>query len=77
MSTRIDSTPMGRLVDPDDLLDVGEVAELLGLAQKNSVTTYMRRYKDFPAPVIEFANGKCRAWHREDIEAWHARRQRR
>ena len=76
MSTRLDSTPMGRLIDPDDLLDVGEVAELLGLAQKNSVTTYMRRYEDFPAPVIEFANGKCRAWLREDIEAWHAHRKR-
>jgi len=66
---------MGRLVDPDDLLDVGEVAELLGLAQKNSVTTYMRRYEDFPEPVIEFAKGKCRAWLREDIEQWHASRQ--
>ncbi len=66
---------MGRLVDLDDLIDVGEVAELLGLAQKNSVTTYMRRYDDFPAPVIEFAEGKCRAWLREDVEAWHASRE--
>jgi hypothetical protein len=68
---------MGRLVDPDNLLDVGEVADLLGLAQKNSVTTYMHRYEDFPAPVIEFANGKCRAWLREDVELWHAGRQHR
>lgn len=30
---------MGRLVDLDDLIDVGEVAALLGLAHKNSVTT--------------------------------------
>ena len=44
LSTFIDSCPMGRLVDLDDLIDVGEVAVLLGLAHKNSVTTYMRRY---------------------------------
>ena len=61
---------MGRKVDLDDLIDVGEVAELLGLAHKNSVTTYMRRYADFPKPAIEFADRKCRAWVREDIQAW-------
>ncbi len=66
---------MGRSVDLDDLIDVGEVAKLLGLAHKNSVTTYMRRYEDFPAPALEFAEGKCRAWVREDVEAWaHERR---
>jgi len=65
---------MGRLVDLDDLIDVGDVAELLGLAHKNSVTTYMRRYSDFPDPVIEFADGKCRSWLRQDIEAWRVRR---
>lgn len=65
---------MGRKVDLDDLIDVGEVAELLGLAQKNSVTTYMRRYDDFPKPAIEFADGKCRAWLREDVELWHLQR---
>ena len=75
LSTNIDSTVMGRLVDLDDLIDVGEVAALLGLAHKNSVTTYMRRYDDFPVPAIEFAEGKCRAWVREDIERWHERRE--
>lgn len=61
---------MGRSVDLDDLIDVGEVAKLLGLAHKNSVTTYMRRYEDFPPPALEFAEGKCRAWVREDVETW-------
>lgn len=65
---------MGRLVDLDDLVDVGEVAKLLGLAHKNSVTTYKRRYADFPTPVIEFAEGKCRAWLRQDIEDWQQQR---
>ena len=65
---------MGRKVDLDDLIDVGEVAELLGLAHKNSVTTYMRRYDDFPKPVFEFADGKCRAWLVDDVELWAASR---
>ena len=65
---------MGRPVDLDDLLDVGEVAELLGLAHKNSVTTYMRRYDDFPKPAIEFADGKCRAWLRQEVASWSAGR---
>ena len=57
-------------MDLDDLIDVGEVAVLLGLAHKNSVTTYMRRYDDFPQPALQFAGGRCRAWVREDIEFW-------
>ena len=65
---------VGRKVDLDDLIDVGEVAELLGLAHKNSVTTYMRRYDDFPKPAIEFADGKCRAWLRPEVDAWHQTR---
>jgi hypothetical protein len=68
LSTHVDSNLMGRLVDLDDLIDVGDVASILGLTHKNSVTTYMRRYDDFPAPVIEFAEGKCR-------ENWHKRRE--
>ena len=75
LSTCIDSNVMGRSVDLDDLIDVGEVAALLGLAHKNSVTTYMRRYEDFPAPALEFAEGKCRAWVREDAEEWHKLRE--
>ena len=61
---------MGRKVDLVDLIDVGEVAELLGLAHKNSVTTYMRRYEDVPKPVIEFADGKCRARLKVDVASW-------
>jgi len=65
---------MGRNVDLDDIIDVGQVAELLRLSHKNSVTTYMRRYDDFPEPVLEFAEGKCRAWLRQEIKAWCERR---
>ena len=65
---------MGRLFDPDDLLEVGEVAEILGLAQKNSVTTYMRRYEDFPKPVIDLRSSRVRLWLRQDIQEWRAGR---
>ena len=75
LSTCIDSLSMGRRVDLDDLIDVGEVAELLGLAHKNSVTTYMRRYDDFPVPAVQFADGKCRAWIRQDVEDWRDQRE--
>lgn len=65
---------MGRRVDIDDLIDVGEVARLLGLSHKNSVSTYAKRYRDFPRPVIEFADQKCRLWLRPEIESWISQR---
>ena len=32
----------------DALIDAGEVASILGLAHRNSVSTYRSRYVDFP-----------------------------
>lgn len=61
---------MGRKVDLDDLIDVGEVAKILGLSHKNSVSTYSKRYRTFPRPVVEFADQKCRLWLRSEVEAW-------
>lgn len=61
---------MGRRVDVDDLIDVGEVAQVLGLSHKNSVSTYLKRYSSFPRPTIEFADQKCRLWLRSEIVAW-------
>jgi hypothetical protein len=59
---------MGRKVDLDDLIDTGDVAELLALGSRNVVGVYRGRYPDFPAPVFE--RGGCRLWLRADIEAW-------
>lgn len=61
---------MGRKVDTDDLVDVGQVAEILGLSHKNSVSTYLKRYQSFPRPVIEFADQKCRLWLRSEVRTW-------
>ena len=58
------------MIDPVDLLDAGEVAALLGLARRQAVSTYRRRYPTFPAPVVDKNSGKCVLWLRSDIEAW-------
>jgi len=65
---------MGSKVDTRDLVSASEVAELLGLAQHNSVTTYLRRYADFPRPVIDKSRSHIRLWLRQDIESWSERR---
>ena len=57
-------------IDPDDLIDVGEVQALLGLAQPNAVSLYLNRYPDMPRPIVVRSNGKTRLWVRQEIEAW-------
>jgi predicted DNA-binding transcriptional regulator AlpA len=64
----------GQRIDVADLLDAGEVAELLGLARRQGVSTYRSRYADFPQPVVTKNSGKCDLWLRADVEAWAARR---
>jgi predicted DNA-binding transcriptional regulator AlpA len=55
-------------IDPDDLLNARDVASALGLSHREAVTTYRRRYPDFPEPIL--AKGTCVLWLRRDIEAW-------
>lgn len=59
-------------VDPNDLIDAGTVADLLGLKNADVASTYARRYKDdgFPQPVIERASGRCKLWLRQEVEAY-------
>jgi predicted DNA-binding transcriptional regulator AlpA len=61
---------VGRHVAIDDLLDATAVAARMGLSHRNSVTTYMARYKDFPRPVIDTGPKRCRLWSRVDIDGW-------
>ncbi len=65
---------MGSLVDTDDLVDAHGVAEILGLAQRNTVSLYQRRYKDMPRPVIDMGRGRCKLWLRSAVESWSAER---
>jgi predicted DNA-binding transcriptional regulator AlpA len=55
-------------VDTEDLLNATEVAAVLGLSQRQAVSTYRGRYSDFPTPII--SKGTCVLWLRADIEAW-------
>ena len=64
---------MGRSIDTDDVIDSRGVAELLGLAQRNTVSLYQRRYPEMPRPVIDLGQGRCKLWSRSEIEAWARR----
>jgi AcrR family transcriptional regulator/predicted DNA-binding transcriptional regulator AlpA len=55
----------------DALIDAGEVASILGLAHRNSVSTYRSRYIDFPSGRPAPGGGRSRLWSREEILAWH------
>jgi len=57
-------------VDVDDLLDANGVAELLGLAHRNTVSVYQHRYDDMPRPVREFGDRRIKLWLRQEIELW-------
>lgn len=61
-------------VDPRDLIDAQAVAELLGLAQRNTVSAYQRRYPAMPRPVVDLGQGRCKLWLRSEIEQWRAQR---
>ena len=58
----------------EDLIDSEEVAEILGLSHRNSVTTYLRRYPDMPKPVVELGKGRVRLWLRPEIVGWEKSR---
>ena len=57
-------------VNTEDLVDAHGVAELLGLSQPNSVSTYQYRYDDMPRPVIDLGAGRCKMWLRSEIIGW-------
>jgi predicted DNA-binding transcriptional regulator AlpA len=58
------------VVDPSELIASIDVAEILGLAHASSVATYLRRYDDFPRPVVELQRSHVRLWRRPEIEKW-------
>jgi predicted DNA-binding transcriptional regulator AlpA len=55
-------------VDPSDLINAREVAELLGLSHREAIATYRRRYSDFPTPII--TKGTCVLWLAQDVKSW-------
>ncbi len=65
---------MSPRVDTEDLVGAAEAADLLGLSHANSVSTYVRRYADFPDPVVELPKSRVRLWKRSEILAWSTKR---
>lgn len=65
---------MGSTLDPSDLVGAAEVSKILGLSHATSVTTYLRRYADFPKPVVDVSSSHARLWSRREIERWHQAR---
>lgn len=65
---------MGRQIDTDDVIDAQGVADLLGLAQRNTVSLYQRRYPGMPRPVIDLGQGRCKLWSRHEVEHWAGER---
>lgn len=61
---------MSPLVRTEDLIDAREVAEILGLAQPNSVSLYQRRYPDMPRPILNLGPKRPMLWLRPEIEGW-------
>ena len=61
---------MGGLVDPEDLIGAAEVQAILRLSHPSSVTTYLKRYADFPKPVVDLSGSRVRLWRRQDIVRW-------
>lgn len=66
---------MGRPVDTDEPIDAQGVADLLGLAQGNTVSLHQRRYPDMPRPMVDLGGGRCKMWVRTEIEVWDAMRE--
>ena len=61
---------MGRKVDVDELIDAQGVADMLGLAQRNTVSLYQRRYPGMPRPVVDLGKGRCKMWLRAEVQSW-------
>ncbi len=60
----------------EDLIGAAEVAKLLGLSHHNSVTTYLRRYEDFPRPVVDLPGSRVRLWICQEVIRWRDDRRR-
>ena len=61
---------MSPIVNTEDLIDAQAVAEILGLAHRNTVSAYQRRYPEMPRPVINLGRGRPRLWLGYEIAEW-------
>ena len=61
---------MGEKIDVEDLIDAADVAELIGVAHRNTVSLYQKRYPDMPQPVVDLGRGRCKMWLKSEIASW-------
>jgi glutathione-regulated potassium-efflux system ancillary protein KefG len=64
---------VARRVSVDELIDARDVAQILGLAHRNTVSEYQARYEDMPRPVVNLGRGRPMLWLRPEVERWAAR----
>jgi len=66
---------MGEKVDPEELVAAAAVQAILRLSHPSTVTTYLKRYPDFPQPVVDLSASRVRLWKRQDIVRWQKERE--
>jgi glutathione-regulated potassium-efflux system ancillary protein KefG len=64
---------MGLRVDVDNLIDTQDVARILGLSHRNTVSEYQAKYEDMPRPLVDLGKGRSKLWLRPEVERWYAR----
>lgn len=64
---------MSNRVLVDDLIDAHDVALILGLSHRNTVSKYQSRYPDMPRPIVNLGPGRPMLWLRPEIERWQTR----
>ena len=67
---RMYAKKMSPTIRTEDLIDAQGIADLLGLAQRNTISLYQKRYPEMPRPVIDLGSGRCRLWCRKEIVKW-------
>ena len=64
---------MSPRIDSEDLVDAHGVAEILGLAHRNTVSQYQKRYPDMPRPIVDLGGGRTKLWLESEMRAWAER----
>ena len=60
--------PMGRRVEPAQLVGASEIAARLAVKRPQVVHDWRRRHDDFPEPVAKLRTALI--WYWPDVEAW-------
>ena len=61
---------MSRYIDPDDLIDSSDMADLLGLSSARAVYVYQTRYKEMPKPIVDRGRNRARLWLKPEVLQW-------